>query len=133
MTIFSSQVLLYHKRRISVAYLSNIDPKKILCLTLNSCIKRWGHLKVVFYNDDDGDDDDDDDDDAGPYSSVGSVEDLRTVGRWFDPRLGQYSLLELMIVIATGFIPLSPLSVVSTMFMWESSQWLGRNIVQSTV
>ena len=38
----------------------------------------------------------------------------------------------LMIVTVTGFIPLSPLSVVSTMDMWESSQWLGKNIVQST-
>ena len=37
-----------------------------------------------------------------------------------------------MILIATGFIPLSPLSIASTMVMWESSQWLGRNIVQST-
>ena len=36
-----------------------------------------------------------------------------------------------MIFIATGFIPLSPLSVVSTMVMWLSSQWLGKNIVQS--
>ena len=35
-------------------------------------------------------------------------------------------------VIGTGFIPLSLLSVVSTMVMWESSQWLGKNIVQST-
>ena len=34
-----------------------------------------------------------------------------------------------MIVIATGFIPLSPLSIVSTMVMSESSQWLGKNIV----
>ena len=58
-------------------------------------------------------------------SSVGSVRDLRTDGRWFDPRLGQYSFRGLMIVIATGFILLSPLSVVSTMVMWESSQWLG--------
>ena len=33
-------------------------------------------------------------------------------GRWFDLRLGQYSFRGLMIVIATGFIPLSPLSVV---------------------
>ena len=33
-----------------------------------------------------------------------------------------------MIDIATGFIPLSPLSVVSMMVMWESSQWLGKNI-----
>ena len=38
----------------------------------------------------------------------------------------------LMIVIANGFFPLSPLSVVSTMVMWESSQWLGKNIVRST-
>ena len=47
------------------------------------------------------------------------------------PRLGQYSFPGLMIVIVTGFIPLSPLSVVSTMVMvmWESSQWFGKNIV----
>ena len=30
------------------------------------------------------------------------------------------------------FIPLSPLSVVSTMVMWESNQRLGKNSVQST-
>ena len=59
-------------------------------------------------------------------SSVGSVADLRTGGHWFDPRLAQYSFQGLMIVIAIGFIPLSPLSVVSTMVMWESSQWLGK-------
>ena len=29
----------------------------------------------------------------------------------------------------TGFIPPSPYSVVLTMVMWESSQWLGKNIV----
>ena len=28
---------------------------------------------------------------AEPHSSVGRVADLRTEGRWFDPRLGQYS------------------------------------------
>ena len=71
------------------------------------------------------------DETAEPHSSVGSVADLRT-GRWFDPRLGQYSFRGLMIIIATRFIPLSPLSVVSTMVMWESSQWLGKNIVRST-
>ena len=49
--------------------------------------------------------------------------DLRTGGRWFDPRLGQYSFRGLMIVIAKGFIPLSPLSVVSKIVMWESSQY----------
>ena len=69
---------------------------------------------------------------AEPHSSVGSVADLRTSGRWFDPRLGQYSYLGLMIVIATGFVPLSPLSVISAMVMWESRQWLGKNIMRST-
>ena len=49
---------------------------------------------------------------AEPHSSVGSVVDLRTGGRWFDSRLGQYSFRELMTVIATGSIPLSTLSVV---------------------
>ena len=39
--------------------------------------------------------------DAEPHSSVGSVADLRTGGRWFDPQLDQYSFQELMIVIAT--------------------------------
>ena len=66
------------------------------------------------------------------HSSVGSVQDFRTGGRWFDPRLGQYSFRVLIIVIATGFIPLSALSIVSTIVMWESSQWLGKNIVWST-
>ena len=65
------------------------------------------------------------------HSSVGGVVDLRTGGRWFDPRLGQYSFRGLMIIIPTGFIPFSPLSVVSTMVMWEPSQWLGNNIVRS--
>ena len=37
-----------------------------------------------------------------------------------------------MIIMATGFIPLSPLSIVSTMVMWESNQWLGKNVVRST-
>ena len=69
---------------------------------------------------------------AKPHSSAGSAADLRTGGHWFDPQLGQYSFGGLMIVIATGFIPLSPLSVVSTMVNWESSQCFGKNIVQST-
>ena len=55
---------------------------------------------------------------AKPHSSVGP-----RLGQWFDPRLGQCSFRGLMIVIATWFIPLSPLSVVSTMVMWESRQW----------
>ena len=61
---------------------------------------------------------------AGTHISVGSAQDLRTRGRWSDPRLGQYSFRGLMIVIATRFIPLSPLSIVSTMVMWENSRWL---------
>ena len=69
---------------------------------------------------------------AEPRSSVGSFADLRTGGRRFDPQLCQYSFPGLMIVIATGFIPLSPLSIVLTMVKWESSQWLGKNIVLST-
>ena len=67
-----------------------------------------------------------------PCSLVGSVYDLRKRGRWFDPRLGQYSFRGFMIDTTTGFIPLSPLSVtVSTMVMWESSLWLRKNIVRS--
>ena len=37
-----------------------------------------------------------------------------------------------MIVIAKGLIPLSSLSIVSRMVMWESRQWLGKNIIKST-
>ena len=67
---------------------------------------------------------------AKPHSSVGSLQDLRAGGPRLDPRLGQYSFRRLMIVIATGFIPLSPLSIVSVIVMWEISQWLGKNIVR---
>ena len=74
----------------------------------------------------------DSDKEAEPHSSVDCVADLRTEVGWFDPRLGQYSLRELMIFIATGFIPLSPLSDFSTMVMRESSRRLGKNIVQSS-
>ena len=51
------------------------------------------------------------------HSSVGSVADLRTWGRWFNPQLGQYCFLGLMVVIATGFIPFPLLSIVSTVVM----------------
>ena len=40
---------------------------------------------------------------AATNSSVRTVQDLRTGGRWFDP---QYSLRGLLIVIATVLIPL---------------------------
>ena len=69
---------------------------------------------------------------AEPHTSVNNVADLRTGGCWFNPRLSHYSFRGLMIVIVTGFIPLSMLSVVSTMVVWESSQCLGKNIVWST-
>ena len=65
-------------------------------------------------------------DQAEPHSSVGSSADLRTGGQWFDLRLGQYSFRGLMIVIATGFIPLSPLSVVSTMVIAKAASGLER-------
>ena len=35
-------------------------------------------------------------------------------------------------VIVTGFIPLSPLSNVLAMVIWENKQWLGKNVVWST-
>ena len=54
---------------------------------------------------------------AESHSSFGSIADLRTGGRWFDPGLGQYSFRGLMKIIATGFIPLSLLPVFSTMVM----------------
>ena len=46
-------------------------------------------------------------DGAGPHRSVGSVQDLRTGGRWFDPRLGKYSFRGLITGFTTGFIPLA--------------------------
>ena len=68
-----------------------------------------------------------------PFSSCADLfVDLRTGGRWFDTRLGQYSFQGLMIFIATGFIPFSPLSmIILTIAMWENRQWLGKNIVGS--
>ena len=67
-----------------------------------------------------------------PHSSVGSVADLRTVCPWFDLQLGQNSLRRLMIVIMTGFIPLSPLSVVLTMVICGLERILCRVLVKRT-
>ena len=53
---------------------------------------------------------------------------LENKGHWLNRWLGQYFFRGLMIVTAKGFIPLSPLPIVLTMVMWESSQWLGKNI-----
>ena len=58
---------------------------------------------------------------AKPHISVGSIKDLGIGGHWFDLRLRQYSFRKLMIVIVTGFIPLSLRSIVSTIVMWEGS------------
>ena len=68
---------------------------------------------------------------AKSHSSVCSVADLRTGGRRFDPRLGQYSFLGFMIFIATGFIP-NRCPFYRQMVMRESSEWLGKDIVRST-
>ena len=70
---------------------------------------------------------------VNPCRSVGSVQHLRTGDRWFDlSHLGQYSFQGLMIAIEIGFIPVSPLSVVSIMNICKRSQWLAKSIVQST-
>ena len=62
--------------------------------------------------------------------TVSSEQDLRTRGQWYNPGLGQYSFQGLMKVIATGFIPLSLVSIiVLTQVMWENSQWVGENIL----
>ena len=55
------------------------------------------------------------------HNSVSSAKDLRTVGRRFYPQLGQYSCQGLIIDIAKGFLSLSPLSIVSTMAIWENN------------
>ena len=65
-----------------------------------------------------------------PCRLVVSVQNLKTEGSWFDPGFLLYSIRRLMIIFATGFIPLSP--IVSTMVMWDRSQSLGDNIVMST-
>ena len=65
---------------------------------------------------------------AKSHRSVGIVQDLRTGG----PGSILNSFRGLTIIIETGIIPLSSLSIVSTMVIRESSHWLGRNIVRST-
>ena len=102
-------------------YLIKIPQISVLAIhcieNLHFAVFGWNYLSLVLCKS------------AEPHSSVGSNADLRRGGGWFDPLLGQYSFQGLMIVIATGFISLSPLL---TMVMCESSQWLGKNIEQST-
>ena len=63
---------------------------------------------------------------AESHGSVHSGADLKTGGPWLDPWLSQYSFQGLMIVIATGFILLSPLSSISTIVTWGSTSGLER-------
>ena len=63
---------------------------------------------------------------AEPHSRVSGVADLKTGGRWFDPWLGQYSCQRLMVVIATGLIPPSPLPIVATMVYGQAASGLER-------
>ena len=60
-------------------------------------------------------------------SSCSLVRRVQDLIKSFDP-CSTYMLP----MIATGFIALSPLSLVSTMVMWESSKWLGKNTMWST-
>ena len=48
-----------------------------------------------------------------------------------NPNTTSQSFRGLIIPIAREFIPLSPLSIVSTGVMLESSQWLGKNIMRN--
>ena len=54
---------------------------------------------------------------AEPHNSVGSVANLKTGGRRFDSWLGQYYLRGLMIVIATGFIPLAAVHCIDNGYL----------------
>ena len=47
-------------------------------------------------------------------------------------RLCHYTFQQLIIVIMTRLIPLSRLSIFSMMVIQESSQWLGKSVVQRT-
>ena len=69
---------------------------------------------------------------AESHSSVASKQELRTGGCWFDPWIGQYSFLGLMIATATGFNLLSLPPTVLTMVRCESRLWLEMTIVWST-
>ena len=57
-----------------------------------------------------------------PCSLVCNLEVLRQEVAGSNIWRGHYSFLQLKITFETGFISLSPLSIVSTMVMWESRQ-----------
>ena len=64
-----------------------------------------------------------------PHRSVSCVKDFRTGGLLYEPLAGPFSFPGLMTIVVTGFLPQPLLSIVLMMVMWESSQWLGKNIV----
>ena len=67
-----------------------------------------------------------------PQISVGSFTDLRTGGRWFDYRLGQYSFRGLIMVIATGFILSHRCPLFRQWLSGKAASGLKKNIVRST-
>ena len=67
---------------------------------------------------------------TSPSSSVGTVEDLRTGRRWFDSLAGPIFYPRINNTHGDRIHSyLSPVSIVSSMVMLESIQWLGKNIV----
>ena len=70
---------------------------------------------------------------SSPSISVGDASRLKNSGSLVRLPALPMSARGLMIVIATEFTPLSPLTFFfSTMNMWESSQRLGKNNVHNT-
>ena len=66
------------------------------------------------------------------YGSLGSIEDLRTGGRWFEPLAWPIFFLNVGDSHCNRIHPALGFSIFLTIFLWESRQWLGKNIVQST-
>ena len=60
---------------------------------------------------------------------VGSVQRLRIGGRWFDAWTPPLSFQGLTVVSEIELKILSPLTPVSKMVMWESSQWIEKTVV----
>ena len=69
------------------------------------------------------------------FSSIDSIQDLNPGGRSFDPRFGHFSR-GLMLVIATGFIFLSLMTIILTMIIYEKAicglERNRRNILKSS-
>ena len=70
---------------------------------------------------------------AEPHRSVGSLRDLRSEVTGLITGLSHYSFQRLMVINpATGFIPLSLLSIVLALVIWENNWFYGKNIVWGT-